>query len=66
VRRSPSLRMAGIAFRLVAIGDDVATAVAGTRLYLPADPLPPLSGSAAASPVVEVTNESCLCPRTAG
>jgi uncharacterized protein (TIGR02452 family) len=46
--------------QVVAIGDGVAAAVAGTRLYLPADPLPPSSASAAVLPVVEVTNESSL------
>jgi len=46
--------------QVVAIGGDVAAAVAGTRLYLPDDPVPPPSGSAAVSTVVEVTNESSL------
>lgn len=46
--------------RVVAIGGDVAAAVAGTRIYLPVDPLPGSTGPMAVSPVVEVTNESSL------
>jgi uncharacterized protein (TIGR02452 family) len=42
----------------VDISGDVASAVAGTRLYLPADPLPDPAG--AATPVVEITTESTV------
>lgn len=45
----------------VAIADEVAGAVAGTRLYLPDDPLPGPPASAAHLPAtIEVTNESTL------
>lgn len=44
----------------VAIAADVARAVAGTRLYLPEDPLPAAAGPGASSPVIEVTRETSL------
>jgi hypothetical protein len=43
----------------VAIGDAVARAVAGTRLHLPDEPMPP-SGRRNPAPSLEVTNESTL------
>jgi len=43
----------------VAIAEPLARAVAGTRLYLPDDALPP-APTAVADPTVEVTNESTL------
>jgi uncharacterized protein (TIGR02452 family) len=42
----------------VDIGRDVVRAVAGTRLYLPSDPLPDIGDPA--EPVIEVTRESTL------
>ncbi len=46
--------------REVAIGSDIARAVAGTRLHLPDDVLPVPETSAPAAPTIEVTNESSL------
>jgi uncharacterized protein (TIGR02452 family) len=43
----------------IQLAEDVAMAVAGTRLYLPDDPLP-APGPAARSPVIEVTRETTL------
>jgi uncharacterized protein (TIGR02452 family) len=44
----------------IRIGDDVALAVAGTRLYFPDDPLPLVSREAQGKPVIEVTRETTL------
>jgi uncharacterized protein (TIGR02452 family) len=44
----------------VTIGDDVARAVAGTRLYAPDDPLPDVRSGPPAPPAIEVTTESTL------
>lgn len=43
----------------VELADDIAHAIAGTRLYLPDEPVEP-GASPAASPVIEVTNETTL------
>jgi uncharacterized protein (TIGR02452 family) len=46
--------------RDVRIADDVAAAVAGTRLYLPREELPPPGHRSSGVPAIEVTNETCL------
>lgn len=63
----------GAAGTAVDLADDIARAVAGTRLYLPGDalPMPPGRGTPA-PPVIEVTSETTLaaarrlCTETTG